>query len=175
MNIQLISHFNSIINIKIHKSNLELLRTIPNEWLFILMNTGSFTKNLNSLTNTDIHIDISQKYNYQTYKLSNIRTVWLKKKNNKFAFAQSRWIINNSNYESFQILTNKPVGESFIINEIDLHKNIEEIYCGHCYNLEKYFESKKPIWGRKYTVLNKNKSLTTIQEYFSPQLTNFLK
>lgn len=177
MNIQLIQNFNPILKIKIQKSDATLNKIIPNEWLFILMNTGSFTQNLNSLLVTDIKINICQKYNKnQSKKLTNTRTIWLKSyDNNKFAFAQSRWIIKNNYENCLDLIKNKPIGQSFISNEIDLHKNLEEIYCGYCYTLEKYFQSKQLIWGRKYTVLYNETSFITIQEYFSPELTKFLQ
>nr|Q06463.1 RecName: Full=Uncharacterized protein ycf21 [Antithamnion sp.]CAA45960.1 non-essential secretory protein [Antithamnion sp.] len=177
MNIQLIKNFNPILKINTQSSNIKLNKIIPNEWLFILMNTGSFTQNLNSLLISDININISQKYNYnQPQQFHNTRTVWLANNNNqRFAFAQSRWIIKNNYTNYLNLLNNKPIGKSFIINETDLHKKIEEIYCGHSYILEKNFQSQQLIWGRKYTLLYNKKSFIVIQEYFSPNLTKFLK
>nr|QCI04050.1 hypothetical protein [Antithamnionella ternifolia] len=177
MNIQLIKNFNPILKINIQKSNIKLNKIIPSEWLFILMNTGSFTQNLNSLLINDININVCQKYNNnQPQKFTNTRTVWLiNSHNDKFAFAQSRWIINNNYHNYVNLLNNKPIGQSFILNETDLHKNIEEIYCGYSYTLETDFQSRQLIWGRKYKVLYNDTSFIVIQEYFSPKLTKFLK
>lgn len=176
MNIPLIQNFNPILKIKICTSNIILKKFIPNEWLFILMNTGSFTQILNTLIINDINTNICQKYNNnQPTQFTNTRSIWLIKNNHKLAFAQSRWIIKN-NYQNFiALLNNQPIGQSFIINETDLYKNIEEIYCGYCYTLEKSFESKQLIWGRKYTLFYSDTSFITIQEYFSPKLSKLLQ
>ena len=175
MNIQPIYKFNPILKLHINNSyniQSQLDQYMPIKWQLLLMNNGSFTQNLNTLLVTNIKIDMCQKYNLIPNKsLTNIRLVWLKKNiQDKFTFAHSIWRFDQSYNQQTNLLTNKPVGQSFIDNEIDLHKDFQEIYYGYCYYLEKQFKSSEPIWARKYKVCYNNNSYAIIEEFFSPQL-----
>lgn len=69
--------------------------------------------------------------------------------------------------------TYKPIGQFLIESQADIYKDIHEIYFGYSKNLENQFNSKGPIWGRKYTLYYHQEYLATIQEFFSPYLINF--
>nr|QCI07235.1 hypothetical protein [Hypnea pannosa] len=98
------------------------------------------------------------------------REVWLKDyKYTKLAFAESLW--SNTNFIKLPI--HKPIGESIIKYKIDIYKDIHEIYYGYCKYLEDQFNCQGPVWGRKYTIYYKKQRLVTLQETFSPQITNF--
>ena len=159
-----------------YKMKHKINKYIPIEWQFILMNTGSLTQNLNSLLINKITIEMCQKY-YLTFnekKFTNIRIVWLENQiNQNITFAKSIWVINKRENKYKQILTTKPIGYSLINHEIDIYKNLEEIYCGYSYNLENIFEKSALIWGRKYKISYSSNSYITIEEYFTPNLVNF--
>lgn len=153
------------------------LNTIPIPWRLFLMSDGSCTKNLESLTGDKIHVHLSQKSHY-TYTINimtlNTRTVWLETQNNQLlVFAKSICILKKDTTKYMEVYNNKPIGKSLIKSKIDIYKNIEEIYYGHCDYLEKKFHSNQKIWGRKYTTYYKQNSYITIQEFFSPQLISF--
>nr|QCI04993.1 hypothetical protein [Callithamnion tetricum] len=162
-----------ICNSQILQKNL--LQTIPKKWKLILISDGSFTRNLHGLTGYSTEIEISQKYNYIDNILArNIRIAWLKNQNCKIlTFAQSICILKNTYTSYINIYKKKPIGTSFISSKTDIYKKIEEIYYGYCYYLEKKFNSKQPIWGRKYTIYYTQDSYITIQEFFSPHIISF--
>nr|YP_009295835.1 hypothetical protein Schim_089 [Schimmelmannia schousboei]AOM64770.1 hypothetical protein Schim_089 [Schimmelmannia schousboei] len=176
MNIYTFYTFHFIFSLPVNKnySYKNLSSIIPTEWQLILMNDGSFTQNLHSLTGKHININISQTLNARSNnKKKNRRVIWLEDEiNNKFISARSLWILQSNNNQ--YIKTNKPVGQSFIESKADIYKEINEIYYGYCTYLEQKFNSKNPIWGRKYTLYYNQQSYAIIQEFFSPQLINFL-
>ena len=61
---------------------------------------------------------------------------------------------------------------NLINHEINIHRDLTEIYTGYCHDLEKYFNAKEAIWGRSYSIYIKPKFKLTINEIFSPYLTN---
>ena len=145
---------------------------IPQKWQFILTNTGSFTQNLNSLFIDKITIEMRQKYQYSSQqKLLNIRNTWLIKNHTTLTtFAKSIWSINNKYMIYNKILNQQPIGYSLIDSEIDIHKHLQEIYCGYSNNLESSFQQRDIIWGRKYKVYYPNHSFVIMKEYFMPQI-----
>lgn len=178
MNIFSLPKFQALLTIRINSSEFlsqNTLKMIPTKWKLILMSDGSFTKNLHSITGYNTDIKISQKYNVINNKLArNIRITWLKNHYHKeLAFAQSICILKKKYTSYITLYKDKPIGTSFISSKTDIYKNIEEIYYGHCYYLEKKFNSKKGIWGRKYTIYYTPDSYITIQEFFSPQIISF--
>ena len=178
MNIHPIQKFIPILKLKINNYNTlnnQFNKFIPIEWQFILTNNGSFTQNLNSLLMNKADIEMSQKYNkISEIKSVNIRIIWLKNNiNDRFTFAHSIWIFNSSSKKYLKLLTNKPIGQSFIEYEIDLYKDLQEISYGYCHYLENQFKCTEPIWARKYKIYYKNNSYAIIEEFFSPKLINF--
>nr|YP_009731981.1 hypothetical protein [Gracilaria edulis]QHS70536.1 hypothetical protein [Gracilaria edulis]UAD85541.1 hypothetical protein [Gracilaria edulis] len=179
MDITLSNSLNYIINLPLNNLqsfNQQTYSLIPPEWRFILMSDGSFTQNLNSLTGQ--HIITCPTYikeNY-IYKRRKIRNIYLQDTlNNNLAFARSNWILKIKNNNIYTILNNKqPVGKSLIQNQTDIYKDIHEIYYVYSIYLENIFDSKQPIWGRKYTIYNEYEAITTIQEFFSPYILSFL-
>nr|YP_010865328.1 hypothetical protein QQR83_pgp046 [Campylaephora boydenii]WGT74120.1 hypothetical protein [Campylaephora boydenii] len=179
MNINNITSFHPILKIKLHskhKIQAKINKYIPTEWQFIMMNNGSLTQNLNSLLINTTTIEMCQKYNliFNNHAFTNIRIVWLENYiNQNLTFAQSIWVMNTKNNQYKQILSAKPIGYSLINFEIDIYKDLEEIYCGYCYNLENIFHESKLMWGRKYKINYSKNSYITIEEYFTPKLIEF--
>lgn len=175
MNICFHSSFYPIYTIQydqIRYQQKQIDKYIPKKWQFILTNTGSFTQNLNSLFIDKITIEMRQKYQYSNQKkLLNIRNTWLVKNHKTLTtFAKSIWSINNKYTIYSKILDKKPIGYSLIDSEIDIHKHLQEIYCGYSKNLENSFQQQNIIWGRKYKVHYPNNSFVIMKEYFMPQI-----
>nr|QCI04423.1 hypothetical protein [Antithamnion hubbsii] len=180
MNIYPIQNFHPILKItKNTYANWEqqISNFIPLEWQFILMNDGSFTQNLNALLIQTPAILGCQKFNpISKSDIKSIRIVWLENdKKNKFTFARSIWLFNHNICTNIDILSEKPLGYSLIQNETDINKDIKEIYYGYNTYLESKFNSKEPIWGRKYNIYYKKRSYITIEEFFSPKLINLFQ
>lgn len=178
MKINFTHKFHKILILPLNKFNYSqtnylLNQLIPLEWQLVLINDGSFTQNLNSLTGKNIKIEIISIFENKILNQHNYtREIWLKDHNcNRLAFAQSLWpIYNNTKY--LKLPNNQPVGQSLIELQIDIYKDIHEIYYGYSQYLEKEFHIEGPTWGRKYTLYYKNNPLATIQEIFSPQIIN---
>nr|YP_009300588.1 hypothetical chloroplast RF21 [Campylaephora sungminbooi]AKU47507.1 hypothetical chloroplast RF21 [Campylaephora sungminbooi]ALN11954.1 hypothetical chloroplast RF21 [Campylaephora sungminbooi] len=179
MNINNITSFHPILKMKWHSKHKiqdKINKYIPVEWQFIIMNNGSLTQNLNSLLLDTTTIEMSQKYNliFNNHAVTNMRIVWLENYiNQNLTFAKSIWVMNTKDNKYKQVLNNKPIGYSLINFEIDIYKDLEEIYCGYCYNLEKIFHTSTLMWGRKYKINYSKNSYITIEEYFTPQLAEF--
>ena len=178
MNINNIQSFHPIFKLKWYNNytkQTKINKYIPIEWQFLIMNNGSLTQNLNSLLTNKITLEMCQKYNITiNNKFTNIRIVWLENYiNKKLTFAQSIWIINTLNNTYKHILNTKPIGYSLIKFEIDIYKDLQEISCGYCYNLENIFQTSETIWSRKYKIYYNYNSYVTIEEFFTPKLVNF--
>nr|YP_010198936.1 hypothetical protein LK147_pgp155 [Hydropuntia urvillei]UAD88385.1 hypothetical protein [Hydropuntia urvillei] len=179
MNIKLSDSLSYIINLPIYNLqsfNKQTYDLIPPEWKFILMSDGSFTQNLNSLTGKSIIARptyITEQYINTEKKIRNIYLQDNSKKN--LAFARSNWILQIENNNKYTTLSNyQPIGKSLIQDQVDIYKDIHEIYYVYSVYLEHIFDIKKPIWGRKYTIYNEYQPITTIQEFFSPYIISFL-
>lgn len=175
MNIHDIQSFHPIFTLKFQPKHIvqkKINRYIPIEWQFIIMNNGSLTQNLNSLFNNEIILEMVQKpMKTNKHKLTNIRIVWLENCINKnLTFAKSIWTINQKNNTYIPLLKTKPIGYSLIQSEIDIYKDLQEIYCGYCYNLESVFQRSQLIWGRKYKIFYNKQSYITVEEFFTPKL-----
>nr|QCI08109.1 hypothetical protein [Polyneura bonnemaisonii] len=154
--------------------DLRITQYIPIKWQIILTNEGSFTKTLNALTGQKIKIKMSQKYNYKAKNINrNIRYVWLETYiYTKLTFAKSIWIFIDQNITNIKLIKNKPIGKALIDNQIDIYKDIHEIYYGYCKYLEKQFRVNQLIWGRKYTLYYNYTSYLTVQEFFPLYIKN---
>jgi len=181
MNINNIISFHPIISMKWHSKHKiyhKINKYMPKEWQFIIMNNGSLTQNLNSLLINHTTIEMSQKHNsiFNKQIFTNIRIVWLENYiDQNLTFAKSIWIMNKKDNTYTQVLKTAPIGYSLITFEIDIYKNLEEIYCGYSYHLEDIFQTSKLIWGRKYKINYSNNSYVTIEEYFTPKLIEFFQ
>nr|YP_007878318.1 conserved hypothetical plastid protein [Calliarthron tuberculosum]AGA63929.1 conserved hypothetical plastid protein [Calliarthron tuberculosum] len=137
--------------------------SLPIALQLIIMNNGSLTQNFNSITGKKIQIHLIKQKTQKNQEI--IRQVWIKENLHKLAFAESYWKKNN--IQKNNIINNKPIGQSIILNEIDVYKEIKSIHYGYSYNLEKKFKVNTPLWSRKYTIWYNKKPLTIIQEFFS--------
>lgn len=161
---------------KIISLNVKSYKCIPIEWQLILSNEGSFTKIAKQLDGKYIKLNMLQKSNHRSNKINrHLRCIWLETSlYTKLVFARSIWLFQYMNKIDFKIKKNEPIGNFLINSQIDIYKNIHEIYYGYSKKLEHKFNKNKPLWGRKYTLYYKNKSYVTIQEYFSPEITKLL-
>nr|YP_010904220.1 hypothetical protein REQ04_pgp156 [Catenella fusiformis]WCH57471.1 hypothetical protein [Catenella fusiformis] len=144
---------------------------IPKEWQLILMNDGSLTQSLTSLTGELANLKVVEEYSYKLIdNIRKTRQVWLEDyKSNKLALAESLWPSPKKN----QLSNHKPIGQSFIEYQFDIYKDIHEIYYGYCSYLENIFNCQGPIWGRKYTIYYQKKRLATLREIFAPEVIDF--
>lgn len=149
------------------KNSYYTLQNSPSEWQLVLFSDGSFTQNVNSITGQKTYISLIK--NNQA-----IREVWIESLNkNKIAFAESYWGKND-------IITKKmnncqPIGRSMIRHELDISKKIHSINYGYDCFIEKAFQIKEPILSREYSIICNGQVLTTIREFFSPNLKTILK
>nr|YP_009391186.1 hypothetical protein [Dipterocladia arabiensis]ARW59330.1 hypothetical protein [Dipterocladia arabiensis] len=159
---------------KILSLNIKSCTFIPIPWQLILTNDGSFTQIVNYLDNKSVKLRMLQKYNQTSKQIHrNLRCIWLENSiYTKLIFARSIWLFKYIDKTDYNIKGNQPIGNSLINSQIDIYKNIHEIYYGYSQEFENKFNQKYPLWGRKYTLYYKNKSYITIQEYFSPQIIN---
>nr|YP_010728610.1 hypothetical protein P6G74_pgp044 [Phymatolithon calcareum]WEA76916.1 hypothetical protein [Phymatolithon calcareum] len=148
------------------------LKNFSLEWQLILLSDGSFTQNLNSIKGQKIRINLIQQNLIKNNQI--LRQVWIEDLHkNKIAFAESSWEKNNikkskpNNY--------RPIGKSMIKYELDISKKIHNINYGYNYFTEKAFKLKQPILSREYTICYNKQNLTTIKEFFSPDLKSILK
>nr|QCI08730.1 hypothetical protein [Sphondylothamnion multifidum] len=179
MHINILHPFHKIFTIRIDDKNYNKIYSktdIPIEWQMILINEGSFTKNLHCLTNKKTSIIMQQKYNHNFYKTTtrNIRCVWLENSiYTKLTFARSLWMFTYKDSIYKQLNINQPIGQLLIESKIDIYKQIQEIYFGYCQYLEQSFDIAEPIWGRRYILYYNYKAYAIIQEFFSPNIINF--
>ena len=137
----------------------------------IVKNEGSHTRLISYLHNIDTLIKISQ---IQKRTKREIRYVWLETSlYTNITFARSLWIIYTN-----QVLIKKSdktiaIGQLFIKNKSDIHKNLIELYLCYCKDIEKKLKFSGIIWGRKYILDQKYSSSIVIQEFFSPNLMLF--
>ena len=162
---------------RIKNYDYRFCQIIPMEWQLILINDGSFTQNLISLTGKNILLHIAFGSTYKTLDYNKyIRGVWLQDNNSNssyLTFARSSWPTYISNQNNLPKYLYKPIGQSLVESRTDIYKDIHEIYYGYCINIEDKLKIKGPIWGRKYTIYYKNKPLATIEEIFSSKIKDF--
>lgn len=149
---------------------------IPVEWQIILINEGSFTRNLDCITGIKTNLRIQQKYTTQYIKQStrNIRCVWLENCiYTKLIFARSLWLLKYRDSIHQKLNRNQPIGSLLIAFDKEIYKRIQEIYLGYSQYLEQKFKIIQPIWGRKCILYYNNKKYAIIEEFFSPNIISF--
>nr|YP_009393668.1 hypothetical protein [Caloglossa beccarii]ARW62230.1 hypothetical protein [Caloglossa beccarii] len=171
--------FHCIFMLSTNKKQLfhnKLSHLIPIHWQIILFNEGSLTEILNYLNGKKTIFQMYQKNNYTLRNNRYLRCIWIEScLYTKMIFAQSLWqfkYTNNSKQKN-KLEYNIPVGKLIINTEVDIYKQIHEIYYGYSIELENKLNYHKAIWGRKYTLYYNHKLFITIQEFFSPNITNF--
>ena len=148
--------------------------SIPTKWKLILMSDGSFTQHLSSFIGKNINTNICKRLNYLLINKKKLRSIWLEHpQNDKFLFSQSLWPIERIYLKELSKTPEKPIGKLLIEYQQDIYKDIHEIYYGYSKYFDDYFQSQGPIWGRKYTIYYQKHHLTTVHEFFSPELINF--
>lgn len=185
-------HINSIFvkiwNINIHTQkiyeNLNIPKSIPKKFLFFLLSDGSCSRNLAALQGINTHIKL---YNQEilftcpdsfvsiSYNNYLHRKVWLtNNKINKLAFAESYWKLYHDPYNILYQNNHEPVGKIFITSEKDIHRNLQNIYCGYSALLNKELHNSNLLWGKSYNIVLNNKVTIFMHEIFSSFLLNNL-
>lgn len=151
-----------------------LLTKIPK---VILTSEGSFTKNTEYFTNNLVYIKKLQKTRYNmNVKKQHIRSVWIGTfLYSRLVLARSLWLViyKKKSYLTKELLAT-PVGKSFIRNESDIYKRIDELCYGYNQFINKSYIYITPIWLKKYTLYYKSKYYVTIQEFFSYNTADYL-
>lgn len=170
-------HFVFILSINKKKYfQNKLSHLIPIYWQVILFNEGSLTEILNCLNGKQVIFKMYQKNNSASRNNRYLRCIWIEScLYTKMMFAQSLWQFKyvNDNKQENKLKYNIPIGKLIIHTETDIYKQIHEIYYGYSIELENKLNYHEAIWGRKYTLYYNNKLFITIQEFFSPNITNF--
>lgn len=150
---------------------------IPIKLQIILLNEGSLTKILNYTNIKPVTLKKSQKTNETLKNYRYLRYIYIENcLYTKLIFARSLWQFKYKNYKTKQkeLENYLPVGISILKYNIDIYKQIHEIYYGYCVQLENKLNCNQPLWARKYTLSYNHESFITIQEFFSPHIINFL-
>nr|YP_010728839.1 hypothetical protein P6G75_pgp076 [Lithothamnion corallioides]WEA77115.1 hypothetical protein [Lithothamnion corallioides] len=149
------------------KNSYYTSKNFPLEWQLMLLSDGSFTQNLNSIIGQNININLIRQNLINKNQI--IRQVWIEGLHkNKMAFAESYWKKND--IKKSELSYCKPIGKSMINDELDISKKIHNINYGYNFFIEKTLQIKHPIFSREYIIWYNNKPLTTIKEFFSPNL-----
>lgn len=165
-------HFICVIQEKKEKNSIYIETKIRS----INKNEGSHTRAINYLSKIETNINVSQLKNFrQRNRKREIRYVWLETSvYTNITFARSLWTIQTNRRFIEKLEKKIAIGPLFIKNRSDIHKEIIESYVCYCKDLEKKLRFNGIIWGRKYTLGQKNNPNIVIQEFFSPNLTFFL-
>lgn len=175
------SIFVKIWNININKyktyEDLHIPKSIPKNLLFFLLSDGSCSRNLAALQGINMNIQLKNQeilftrnnnfINIYFNKQLN-RTVWITNNNiTKVAFAKSYWQVYNNEYNILYQENNKPIGKILIESEKDIHRNIQNIYCGYSTLLTNELNHSNLLWGRSYSIVLSNKITILMHEIFS--------
>jgi chorismate-pyruvate lyase len=178
MNIDLKHTFVKIWNYNINGNlktygNLGLI--LPLRLQILLTSDGSLTRHNMIIGNNQITINIVEELNKLRKGTSRyiddkqlIRVIWLVENSNKHIFAQSQWHLIHKVKQCINL--NKPLGKAIITSEIDIHRDLLNIYCGYCKIIEDKFNYYGPLWGRSYKISFSNLPSVVIDEIFSPSL-----
>lgn len=139
---------------------------------FVMTNEGSHTQLISYLNNSKIHIKVSEHIKIKKKNdYRKIRYAWLETSTStKMTFARSLWRINKVCANLHVVERNIPIGTSFITKKIDINKETIELQNYYCYDIEKYFNSSKTVFSKKYNLTDENQSNVIIQEFFCPTL-----
>lgn len=165
-------HFICIVQEKKEKNSTHLEPKIKS----INKNEGSHTRVINYLSTIETNIKVLQLKNFkQRNRKREIRYVWLETSvYTNITFARSLWTMQTNKNFIEKLEKKVAIGPLFINNRSDIHKEIIESYVCYCKDLEKKLRFSGIIWGRKYTLGEKNNPHIVIQEFFSPNLIFFL-
>nr|YP_009293686.1 hypothetical protein Rhodyp_090 [Rhodymenia pseudopalmata]AOM64368.1 hypothetical protein Rhodyp_090 [Rhodymenia pseudopalmata] len=159
---------------KIHYLTRRKMFYIPNQWKLILINDGSFTQNLNSLIGQNVSLNIINEYDFTLINQEKVRCVWLEDTiNNKLTFAQSLLSSENRYPNKARQAKKNSIGKLLIEEKKDIHKELEEIYCGYSSYFNNHFKTQELIWARKCAIYYKECYVASINEIFSPKLMLF--
>ena len=159
---------------------------VPNKICMFLFSEGSLTKSIDSITGeiTQINLINNQKigicYNCNFEKDVSVitkpqiyRQIWLGNQNNcRLVFASSWW--SQEMFYEYLPERNIALGKILIENELNLRREIHNIYYISSKKLEQFFRLQGNIWSRSYTLFNKNEPFVLIQEFLSPDLVNLI-
>ena len=129
----------------------------------LLINNGSLTQNLNSITGKPIHIHfIQQEFNHSKQIK---RKIWIINTFHRLVYAESIW--NAAYNKILQFTNNQAIGQNIITNEIDIYKQITYIAYIYNYAIEKKLKQNCLFWKREYIIWCDYLPLIKIEEFFS--------
>ena len=155
---------------------------ISKEWRFWLLFSGSLTKQLRSLGNTDISIKLlSQKYQRpllserkafrnSVYGASFVREVFLCDAHLPIVFARTVCPrhYRNGIWREIQQLGDRPLGDWLFSNQCAVRTNVELArLSSNCFYLEGQPPGEISLWGRRSTFNIRNSSIL-VTEVFLP-------
>lgn len=148
---------------------------LPYELQVLMTSDGSLTRNNAIISNDQVTVDIIDEICYiktdtnQSIRHTNKkRFIWLVRNHHKNVFAQSHWQLIQG-IEPF-IDFNQPIGKELILSEVNIHRDLLNIYFGYCNLIEEKFNHTGPLWGRSYKINASSLSPIFIHEVFSPSL-----
>lgn len=158
---------------------------VPDVIYMFLLSEGSLTKSIDSVTGkiTQVKLINNQRIGvYHNCRLGDISSITKPQiyrqiclgnpSNYKLVFASSWW--NQQIFYEYMPKHNVPLGKMLIENELDLRREMHNIYCISSKRLEQFFRFRGNIWSRSYTLFNKNKPFVLVQEFLSPDLINLI-
>lgn len=164
------NNFHLICTIQLNKR--KAFYYLNNYAKIIILNEGSHTRLIQYLKNSQSDIKTLQQATRKTIRSNRkIRYVWLETSvYTNITFARSLWTMVHTTVSHINFGETGPIGQFFIENKIDIHKNLYELYFCYCKDLEKTLSFDDGFWGRKYLLRQKNHADIIIQEFFSPQI-----
>lgn len=159
-------------------SIINLDKYIPHVIYMLLLSEGSLTKSIDSVTGeiTRVQLINNQRIGIchnHIAKPQIYRQIWLGNQDNcKLVFASSWW--NQKMFYEYLPKPNIALGKMLIENELNLRREIHNIYYISSKKLEQFFHLQGNIWSRSYTLFNEDKPFVLVQEFLSPGLINLL-
>ena len=164
---------------KINLRTNNIYKYLPYKPSLLLLNDGSFTKILESLTNQTMQFMLARNYkkhfndqdNYHNAtELKTHRQGWLTDKAGRKLLLANSWykpeILKNR-----RLTTAMPLGKMFINSELIFYRKLRNISCFCSKWFEQQFHAEGYIWSREYILYHKKSPFIFIQEFFSPKLT----
>eukprot|EP00798_Chlamydomonas_sp_ICE-L_P030892 gene30892-35939_t len=150
----------------------------PKLWEMLLLSDGSVTRHLQLLTNAQIKVDclemckIGHAFDPLPEGVAQIkgprvqREVILRAGDGSdlpLVYASSWW--NESQVDEYLKDKSKPIWASLSQGNMELYREVQQVYYGHNSLLESQLGCEGPFWGRHYFFWNNGRPLTLIYEW----------
>ncbi|ATS18388.1 chorismate lyase [Parathermosynechococcus lividus] len=154
-------------------------------WQILILGDGSPTRHLQLLTREATEVDvidmsaIGHEHDAAPPQLQLIpgprlrRQVWLRTASGqRLAYAASWW--EAAHVDEYLQNRAMPIWTNLAQRKVELYRDIQAVYFGHCDTLAAAFGEAGPFWGRHYLFWHDRRPLTLIYEVFSPYLCRYL-